>query len=90
MHRTGHLKVTPGDKPGRYAVTLDGQDISHLVSGLTVEYGPGSLPRAELDVIAVETECEGKPDLYLKPGTADLLKRLGWTPPGPPRPAGGE
>jgi hypothetical protein len=81
MPRTGNLTIRPGTKPGAYTVTLDGQDISHLVTAATVTFDPRSLPRAELDVRAVETEVNGTAVLHLKPGTAELLERFGWTPP---------
>lgn len=81
---TGHLKLTAK------AVILDGQDISHLVTGATIHLNPSrAKTRAELDVVAVETEWEGDTKLYLKPGTAELLERFGWTPPAdepPPAP----
>lgn len=74
--RRAHLKLTPT------SVTLDGHDISHLVTEGTVHFNPNpEWTRAVLGIVAAETGWEGDAQLYLKPGVAELLERYGWTPP---------
>jgi hypothetical protein len=84
--RTGHLHIEhrpagEGKTLPVSKVTLDDQDISHLITSATVTFAPGSMPTAELGVVAYESGWAGEAELILTPGTAELLERFGWTPP---------
>lgn len=67
---------------GLQTVELDGEDISRAVRSVGIDAEAGGLPaiRLELAVFELETAV-GESEIHLAPGTEDLLKRLGWTPP---------
>jgi phage protein D len=63
-------------------VHLDDQDISAALHGLTLRLDSGDVPRATLDVIALDISTySDDAQVHLPPATRDLLVRLGWTPP---------
>ncbi len=76
--------TTTGDR-GR--VELDGIDISHQISGVAIEAGPGydranRLPAVEIKLNATRLEAAlERADVRVDDDTAALLVRLGWTPP---------
>jgi hypothetical protein len=64
-------------------VELDGQDISSALRGLTVRFDAHMAPTAVLNVdIYHAAEIDAKNVTVVLPdATAELLTRLGWTPP---------
>lgn len=61
-------------------VRIDGEPTKGL-TGLTLTLEAEDLVRAELRILAVPTEFTGEAELSLPPETAELLVKLGWTPP---------
>lgn len=75
------IKIKPG-VGGRSKVEIDGVDVSRHLNGYalvdTVKHGP----RLRLDTGLLErAEILGVTNVEVDPGTAELLKSLGWTPP---------
>jgi hypothetical protein len=70
------------DGNGSFAVELDGRDISKNVTDVDIHVDARGMPTVELSITAFELdfEVEGA-RIVLTPGTDDLLKQLGWTPP---------
>lgn len=76
------FSVGPGEKPGSTKVALDGNDISKLVTGVTVTYAVGELPRVDLDVLVfVAGSAADLAQVHVSDETKMLLMKLGWTPP---------
>ncbi len=66
----------------RQTVELDGDDISRNVRAISLDIEAGQLPTVRVDLAVFELETDtGETKIHLAPGTADLLVRLGWTPP---------
>ncbi len=72
------------DGHGSFAVELDGVDVSEHITTVDLHAEAGrKLPVVKLGVTVFEVEGS-TPDnarIVLTPGTDDLLKQLGWTPP---------
>lgn len=70
----------------RAKVELDGQDISNYLQGLTVRYDARNVPTAVLDVVLFNHSDVDAEDVAVEipDFTAELLVRLGWTPPSAP------
>lgn len=64
------------------SVELDGEDISRLVRSISLDSEAGHLPEVTLDLMVVEVETvTDETRVHMAPGTAELLVRLGWSPP---------
>ena len=46
------LKIELGIKPGLYKFSVDGVDISNLISGADISFSPGEIPCVKLHVAA--------------------------------------
>lgn len=72
-----------GDGPLSHRVIVDGVDLSHGLSGLSLMMNAGHVPELALDVRLIEVtelkDVEAK--VILHPGTHEVLVALGWTPP---------
>jgi hypothetical protein len=81
-HRIAITTNTP--RLGLHQLAVDGHDISHGVSTLTMRLESGSLPVVELELGIVEIERveAEEAELYIPDATRDALITLGWTPPG--------
>lgn len=63
-------------------VELDGEDISRLVRSVSFDVGVHEIPAVRLELAVFEFESvSGQTEIHIADGTADLLKKLGWTPP---------
>ena len=82
MSSLHHLKIATTSPVGRATIELDGEQIQHGVRGVAVRLEVGELNQATLELVAPEVEAEGEFQIMLPEETQDLLKRLGWTPPG--------
>ena len=67
----------------RGTVEIDGQDVSNAVAGASVEVKAGYIPEVTLDlrVISVRELSLENARVLLPDDVAELLQRLGWTPP---------
>jgi hypothetical protein len=67
----------------RAKVELDGHDISRYITGLTMRYDTANVPTAVIDVVLLShTDIDAEDaDVVVPEPTAELLVRLGWTPP---------
>jgi hypothetical protein len=67
-------------------VTLDGNDISKALTGVTLTLGVGQVPTATLDLLLIDvTEVQDAETRILIPdATRDALTAIGWTPPAEP------
>lgn len=76
-------KLTFHQGPGRYdqKVTLDGEDISHLVRAISIDTAAGDPSSVTLELAVSEIETAAETKIRIAAGTEDLLVRLGWTPP---------
>ena len=72
------------DGHGSFTVELDGVDVSKHITTVDLHVEAGlKVPVVELGITVFEVEGS-TPDnarIVLTPGTDDLLKQLGWTPP---------
>jgi hypothetical protein len=62
-------------------VLIDGQRLPGVVSA-DVATSVGYLPTVTVELQAIEVVVDGELQLELAPGTAEALKKLGWTAPG--------
>lgn len=64
-------------------IVIDGHDLTNSIRGLSFEARVGHLPRLVLDLLVVDNTRVGAETatVWMPQGTADLLKRAGWTPP---------
>jgi hypothetical protein len=63
-------------------VELDGVDVSRAVSAVDIHAEASEdPPRVVLHIVALASDIEAEAKVRLAPGTDDLLKQLGWTPP---------
>lgn len=85
--RHHRLAITTAATGYGSTVTLDGQDISHALTGLTLNLGVGRASIATLDLLLIDiTEVKDAQTRILVPdATRDALTALGWTPPADPR-----
>ena len=68
---------------GHGTLSLDGHDISNGARGFALTGAVGEVTRLELDLVLLDTtEFSGEVHVTIPPATAELLERLGWTPPG--------
>ncbi len=80
--RPHHLRIVTTGQVGQATVELDGQDVSNGLSGLDLRLHVGDLSSATLKLVAPMFEVDGEFQIHLPEETQELLKRLGWTPPG--------
>ncbi|MFM9634759.1 hypothetical protein ACKI10_45340 [Streptomyces galilaeus] len=73
-----HISLTD---PGRAIVEIDGQDVSSVVRGFTLDGKVGNRHELVLDLLVDVGEVSGKAHVHIPPATAALLVDLGWTPP---------
>lgn len=69
---------------GLAAIKLNGFDISNGIRGYQLNHdAAGHTPLLYLDPLIVDQgSVRGDMKVYVSPAAADLLCRLGWTPPG--------
>lgn len=81
--RTRHSFAVTTTGPTSAQVLIDGHDIAHGVTGLTLTMGVAQVPTVTLDLAILDaTEIQDVQARVLIPdATRDLLTRLGWTPP---------
>lgn len=69
--------------PNNAVVEVDGHDISNMVVGVAVGARVGEVALATLELqLRRGAEVDGPAIVRLAPETEQLLKALGWTPPG--------
>lgn len=75
------VEITGG--PLQYRVLIDGVDIAHGVSGLTVRMQVGAVPEVELDLELIDVTQLGsiEAEVMLGASVHETLVALGWTPP---------
>lgn len=80
---TNHRLAINAPSPRAVEVHLNGQDIAHGLTGLTLTMGAGRVPQATLDLLILDvTEVQDTETRILIPDTTrDALIALGWTPP---------
>ena len=63
-------------------VTIDGVDVSRMIRAVSARVAVGDLPRVQLDMVlgSVAHTLDGAA-VSVDHDTAQLLVRLGWTPP---------
>lgn len=67
---------------GQGTVTVDGEDISTLIGGFTVDCRAGKTERVTLDVVAGVLDLDvAAANVAISEQLHALLVRLGWTPP---------
>lgn len=78
-----HQVEIKSDGPYHHQVLIDGANIAHTLAGLTIEMRSCEIPRLELDVQLVDVTQVGsvEADVVLGTGVAEVLTKLGWTPP---------
>lgn len=71
------------NQDGSWSVRLDGQEISDAILAISIDAAYGDhAARVRLDLPIVEgTFLSEDASVHIPPATADLLVRLGWTPP---------
>ena len=80
--RPQRLRLGGTGLPGGTQIELDGVDIAHAVTGLSLHIGVDNLPTAVFDVALRELDTDlEQPRVTVPDETRDLLVRLGWTPP---------
>lgn len=77
-----HLKIATTGPVGTATIELDGARIENGLSGITLHMHVGDLNSATLELVAPTFEVDGEFQIHLPQETQDLLKRLGWLPPG--------
>ncbi|MEV5592224.1 hypothetical protein [Streptomyces sp. NPDC052496] len=78
-----HQVEIKSDGPYHHQVLIDGANIAHALSGLTLHMRSCMVPRLELDVQLVDVTQLGsvEAEVVLGAGVTDMLTALGWTPP---------
>lgn len=67
---------------GPSSIALDGHDVADGVHGLTLTFAVSDVPRLSLDLhLAEDVAFSGEVQVVIPDATAELLTRLGWTPP---------
>lgn len=84
--RTRHSFAVTTTGPTSAQVLIDGHDIAHGVTGLTLTMGVAQVPTVTLDLAILDaTEIQDVQARVLIPdATRDLLTHLGWTAPADP------
>lgn len=81
-NRPGSLRISGTGLPGGTKVELDGENLSDVLTGLSLQIGLDSLPTATLDVVLHDLSTEvDNPTVVVPEKTHALLVQLGWTPP---------
>ena len=65
---------------GRHSATLDGHEIGHVITGVTVSADPFNIT-ATLELIITEFCADDEMRVMVDARTAELLQSIGWTPP---------
>lgn len=74
----GKVRIQTGETN---RLELDGVDISHSITGFTVQFGVDHLPLVRLDVVAdPEMDLEFA-EVLVDERSREVLTQLGWTPP---------
>lgn len=82
-HHGATIKV---NEDGQCTVQLGGHDLTQGVTGVKLEIAAGEFPRLVLDLSAllIDVTADGQVGVVIPDATAEVLTRLGWSPPPQP------
>jgi len=77
------VKITSGGYRTGGSLVVDGLDISHHTESLSLclELGAGAIPRLSINIVGVAADAEVDAEVVIPNQLAELLTKLGWTPP---------
>ncbi|MEY9876631.1 hypothetical protein ABH931_006141 [Streptacidiphilus sp. MAP12-33] len=76
------LQITPLPSGPGIRFLLDGHDIANHIVGYTLRHRAGERPSIQVELLPHVFEAQPEDvDVELAPEVAELITRLGWTPP---------
>lgn len=75
------VKIESGGLKTGGSLVIDGVDMSHFTESLSLDMGAGIAPRLTVNLVGPVLSAALEAEVAIPEPTADLLLKLGWTPP---------